>query len=75
MPINGVQTAVFGVEDLELCDKFFTDFGLKIASKSDTAITYSLPEGSYVDVNGNTVGPVVTMERQTGLVLLNAPKN
>ncbi len=48
MPISGVQTAVFGVEDLELCDKFFADFELKVSSKSDTAITYGLPEGSYV---------------------------
>jgi len=48
MPINGVQTAVFGVDDLEHCDRFFTDFGLKVASKSETSITYRLPEGSYV---------------------------
>ena len=48
MPINGVQTAVFGVEDLELCNKFFTDFGLKVSSKSETTITYCLPEGSHV---------------------------
>ena len=46
MPINGVQTAVFGVDDLDLCDKFFTDFGLKASSKSEAAITYRLPEGS-----------------------------
>jgi hypothetical protein len=48
MPINGVQTAVFGVDDLALCDKFFTDFGLKVSAKSEGTITYRLPEGSYV---------------------------
>jgi len=48
MPINGVQAAVFGVDDLALCDKFFTDFGLKVFAKSGTSITYRLPEGSYV---------------------------
>ena len=48
MPINGVQTAVFGVEDLELCNRFFTDFGLKVSSKTESAISYRLPEGSYV---------------------------
>ena len=48
MPINGVQTAIFGVDDFGLCDKFFADFGLKVASKSDDVITYRLPEGSFV---------------------------
>ena len=48
MPINGVQTAVFGVDDLERCERFFTDFGLKVSSKSEATITYCLPEGSYV---------------------------
>jgi hypothetical protein len=48
MPINGVQTAVFGVEDLELCNRFFTDFGLKVLSKAGSSISYRLPEGSYV---------------------------
>ncbi len=48
MPINGVQTAVFGVEDLELCSRFFTDFGLKESSKTESSISYRLPEGSYV---------------------------
>src|SRR5260370_26772771 len=48
MPINGVQTSVVGVDDLKLCDKFFTDFGLKVSSKSGGAITYRLPEGSHV---------------------------
>ena len=50
MPINGVQTAIFGVDDLKLCDKFFTDFGLKVVSRSDDVITYRLPEGSFVVV-------------------------
>jgi hypothetical protein len=49
--------------------------GLTLVNPHSTAKTVALPEGSYVDVNGNAVGSVVTMERQTGLVLLNAPKN
>src|SRR5580704_18394824 len=48
MPINGVQTAIFGVEDLELCHRFFTDFGLKVSARSDNTISYGLPEGSFV---------------------------
>jgi len=49
--------------------------GLTLVNPHSRAKTVVLPEGSYVDVNGNAVGPVVTMERQTGLVLLNAPED
>jgi len=49
--------------------------GLALVNPHSTAKTVVLPEGSYVDVNGNAVGPVVTMERQTGLVLLTVPEN
>jgi len=46
--------------------------GLALVNPYYSAETVSLPPGSYVDVNGNSVGPTVTMEGQTGLVLLNA---
>lgn len=46
--------------------------GLALVNPLGATKTVALPEGSYVDVNGNAVGPVVTMERQTGLVLLKA---
>lgn len=49
--------------------------GLTLVNPHNTTKTVVLPEGTYVDVNGNAVGPVVTMERQTGLVLLNTPEN
>lgn len=48
MAINGVQTVVFGVDDLALCHRFFTDFGLKAVAESDTLIEYGLPEGSRI---------------------------
>ena len=48
MAINGVQTAVFGVDDLPLCHRFFTDFGLKASSQSDDMIEYRLAEGSCI---------------------------
>jgi hypothetical protein len=35
------------------------------------AATVTLPAGAYVDVNGNPVGPTLTMAGQTGQVLLN----
>jgi hypothetical protein len=46
--------------------------GLTLVNPYYSTATVGLPPGSYVDVNGNSVGPTVTMEGQTGLVLLNA---
>ena len=47
--------------------------GLTLVNPYYSTAVVSVPSGSYVDVNGNSVGPTVTMARQTGLVLLNAP--
>ena len=46
--------------------------GLTLVNPYRQAATVTLPAGSYVDVNGKAVGPTVTVERQTGLILLNA---
>ena len=46
--------------------------GLALVNPYLATATVALPSGSYVDVNGNAVGAVVTMTGQTGLVLLNA---
>lgn len=46
--------------------------GLALVNPYLTTAIVTLPAGSYVDVNGNAVGSTVTMEGQTGLVLLNA---
>lgn len=46
--------------------------GLTLVNPYTTAATVTLPPGSYVDVNGNPVGPMLTMEKQTGQVLLKA---
>jgi len=46
--------------------------GLTLVNPYRSAATVTLPPGSYVDVNGNAVGSTVTMEGQTGLVLLKA---
>jgi len=48
MAINGVETAIFGVDDLDLCTRFFTDFGLDAVSKTPTLTDFMLPEGSHV---------------------------
>ena len=47
--------------------------GLTLVNPYYATATVSLPAGSYVDVNGNSVGPTLTMAGQTGEVLLNAP--
>jgi predicted 2-oxoglutarate/Fe(II)-dependent dioxygenase YbiX len=46
--------------------------GLALVNPYYATATVSLPAGSYVDVNGNSVGPTLTMAGQTGEVLLNA---
>jgi hypothetical protein len=46
--------------------------GLAIVNPDYATATVTLPAGSYVDVNGNSVGSTLTMEAQTGQVLLNA---
>jgi hypothetical protein len=46
--------------------------GLALVNPDYATATVTLPFGVYVDVNGNSVGPTLTMEGQTGQVLLNA---
>jgi hypothetical protein len=44
--------------------------GLTLVNPSNKTATVTLPQGSWVDVNGNAVGPTVTLTQQTGQVLL-----
>jgi Hypothetical glycosyl hydrolase family 15 len=44
--------------------------GLTLVNASSKAQIVKLPPGSWVDVNGNLVGPTVTLPQQTGQVLL-----
>ncbi len=48
MPIVGVETALFGVEDLPLATRFFEDFGLPLFERSDIESHFRLDEGSNV---------------------------
>ena len=48
MAIVGVQSVIYGVDDLPACEKFFTDFGLTAAVKSADEVIFRLPEGSHV---------------------------
>jgi Hypothetical glycosyl hydrolase family 15 len=46
--------------------------GMALVNPYYATASVTLPEGSWVDVNGNPVGPTLTMEGQTGQVLLKA---
>jgi hypothetical protein len=46
--------------------------GLALVNPYYGTATVTLPAGSWVDVNGNPVGPTLTMAGQTGEVLLKA---
>jgi len=46
--------------------------GLAIVNPYYATATLTLPAGSWIDVNGNPVGPTLVMEGQTGQVLLKA---
>ena len=48
MPIVGVETALYGVEDLAASTKFFEDFGLPLLDRSETESHFKLAEGSNV---------------------------
>lgn len=46
--INGVETVIYGVEDLELCVRYFVDFGLPLVEQNDREALFELEEGSSV---------------------------
>jgi len=46
--INGVETVVYGVEDVELCVRYFSDFGLPLIEQQAGYALYELEEGSSV---------------------------
>jgi len=50
MAILGVAEIVFGVDDIELCTRFWTDFGLVLASRDETQSVFEVASGSKVTV-------------------------
>src|ERR1700691_4278856 len=48
MAINGIETALYGVDDVALCTRYFEDFGLPVIAKSDQYAHFRLEEGSNV---------------------------
>ncbi len=50
MAINGIETIIYGVEDLELCTRYFVDFGLNLTASTNRESHFELAEGSNVIV-------------------------
>src|ERR1700728_1277282 len=50
MAILGVESAIFGVDDLELCSKFWEDFGLTPLTRSADESVFEVVSGSKVIV-------------------------
>ena len=52
MAIIGIDTLLYGVEDLASASRFFDDFGLVRLSANDQETLYRLDEGSTIIVRG-----------------------
>jgi hypothetical protein len=50
MPILGVETAVYGVEDRETCKRFFIDYGLALEREDKDRIVFELADGGHVEL-------------------------
>lgn len=48
MPINGIETLVYAVKDVDECTRYFADFGLKLLEALPDYSHFRLPEGSNV---------------------------
>ena len=50
MAINGIETIIYGVEDVALCTIYFKDFGLPLVTSNADEAHFRLAEGSNVIV-------------------------
>ncbi|MFC7047563.1 VOC family protein [Emcibacter nanhaiensis] len=53
MSILGVESVIFGVDDLETCTRFWEDFGLVPVSRDETESIFEVASGSRVIVRRN----------------------
>lgn len=53
MSILGVESIVYGVDDLEKCTRFYDDFGLPQTRSDDAGTDYRLEDGSSVLLRGS----------------------
>ncbi len=40
--INGIETVIYGVEDMATCTRYFDDFGLPLVEASDAEALFEL---------------------------------
>jgi len=62
MTILGIEQITYGVADLALCDRFFSDWGLKEVARDATSIRYETLNGCTVlarDLNDTSLPPAV----------------
>lgn len=48
MAINGIRSLIYGVDNVQECARFFTDFGLPVRSLADDEARFLLADGSEV---------------------------
>jgi len=48
MTLLGVQSLVYGIDDLDTCTRFYEDFGLEVADRDSAMTRFQLAEGSSV---------------------------
>jgi catechol 2,3-dioxygenase-like lactoylglutathione lyase family enzyme len=65
MAIIGIETVLYGVNDVAECTRYFTDFGLPLLEKSDTHAHFRLDEGSNVLVR-HIADPEIPKSRLMG---------
>ena len=53
MSLLGIETLVYGVDDLDTCVRFYDDFGLEAERRDLDGVDYRLPEGSRVLLRRN----------------------
>lgn len=52
MAIIGIESLIYGVDDVAISTRFFEDFGLPLVARSDDETRFELQEGSSVVIRG-----------------------
>lgn len=58
MPIIGIETLVYCVDDVEICERYFDDFGLPLEQSSGNESLFVLPDNSNVILRSLEHAPV-----------------
>jgi catechol 2,3-dioxygenase-like lactoylglutathione lyase family enzyme len=58
MAIIGIHSVLYCVDDVDLCTRFFDDFGLPLLDRSDDETVFLLPDNSRVVVRSIATAPV-----------------